>query len=88
MGLNKCYLRPILPEIWQAEQYPGPKPMLWPEQEIKQILDTAEESMKSTVTQLRLRAKILRKDRAIGVFPGGEAMVSVHPKVKINEVNK
>ena len=78
---SKCFLKPIQPEVWQAEQYLGPKPMLWPAEEVTQILDIAEKSMTATVAQLRLRAKILRKDRAIGVFPGGDSMVSVHPKV-------
>lgn len=78
---SKCFLKPIQPEIWQAEQFLGPKPMLWPANEVTQILDIAEKSMIDTVSQLRLRARILRKDRAIGVFPGGDSMVSVHPKV-------
>jgi hypothetical protein len=37
--------------------------------------------MKDTIMQLRLRAKVLRKDRAIGVFPGGDEMALTHPKV-------
>lgn len=77
----KCNLFPILPEVWQAPHLSGPKPMLWSPEEVSRILDIAEKSMSETVSQLRLRAKILRKDRSIGVFPGGESMVKAHPKV-------
>lgn len=82
-GSSECFLKPIQPEVWQAEQFLGPKPMLWPADEVTQLLDIAEKSMLNTISQLRLRAKILRKDRAIGVFPGGESMVTVHPKVSL-----
>ena len=77
----RCNLFPILPEVWQAPHLSGPKPMLWAPEEVSRVLDIAEKSMTETVAQLRLRAKILRKDRSIGVFPGGESMVKLHPKV-------
>lgn len=80
----KCFLKPILPEVWQAENLPGPKPMNWPAEEVTRLLDIAEKSMTETISQLRLRAKILRKDKAIGVYPGGDSMMSVHPKVAMN----
>jgi hypothetical protein len=40
--------------------------------------------MKDSISQLRLRAQILRKERAIGIFPGGDSMVDVHPKVTVD----
>ena len=55
--------------------------MHWPADEIVRMLDIAEKSMSDTISQLRLRAKIIRKERSIGVFPGGDSMVEVHPKV-------
>lgn len=81
VDMKKCFLRPILPEVWQAPALLGPKPMHWPAEEIVRMLDIAEKSMSDTISQLRLRAKIIRKERSIGVFPGGDSMVEVHPKV-------
>jgi IMP and pyridine-specific 5'-nucleotidase len=80
--LRKCFLRPILPEVWQAPALLGPKPMHWPADEIVRMLDIAEKSMTDTISQLRLRAKIIRKERSIGVLPGGDSMVEVYPKVR------
>lgn len=51
---------------------PNLNPQLWPEDEIRRILDLAENSMRSAVRELRLRAKILRKERAVSrrIQPG------------------
>ena len=34
----------------------------------------------ATIVQMRLRARIIRKERAIGVIPGGDAMTMIYPK--------
>lgn len=36
--------------------------------------------MKKTVESMKLRAKILRKERAVGMFPGGDEMAALFPK--------
>jgi IMP and pyridine-specific 5'-nucleotidase len=77
---KRTKLVPIEPEVWQAEELAGPKPAKWPEEEITQMLDIAEGVMKEAIEQMQLRAKVLRKERAIGVFPGGDAMAAVFPK--------
>jgi hypothetical protein len=59
---------------WQAEHLPGPKPFYWPDTEVNELLDIAENTMKQAVEELKLRAKTLRKPKAVGVFPGGKEM--------------
>ena len=81
-GKKVAKLHPIDPKVWQSEIFDGPKPSQWPQTQIDQILNTAEKTMIETVQQLRLRAKVLRKDRAVGVYPGGQEMISVYPKGK------
>lgn len=73
-------LVPVPVEVWQAEEIDGPKPGSWPLDQVSQILDVAEASMTASREELRLRARILRKDRAIGMFPGGEDFVSTYPQ--------
>lgn len=55
-------------------------PMKWNISEIQLILNTAENSIRASVNDLRLRAKVLRKERAVGVFPGGDEMTAIFPK--------
>ena len=55
-------------------------PLHWDSKEITTILDIAEKSIRSSVSNLRLRAKVLRKDRAVGLYPGGDEMTAVVPK--------
>lgn len=40
--------------------------------DVPTLLDTAEESLRDSVEQLKMRAVILRKDRAVGIISGGE----------------
>jgi IMP and pyridine-specific 5'-nucleotidase len=61
-------------EEWQAPTIKGPKPYYWPEEEVQEILNIAESTMNRTVTELKLRAKVLRKAKAVGVYPGGKEM--------------
>jgi IMP and pyridine-specific 5'-nucleotidase len=65
-------LSPVAYEEWQAESLGGPRPHYWPAVEVAQILDTAEQSMRHTMAELGLRARCLRKERAVGVCPGGD----------------
>eukprot|EP01031_Cornospumella_fuschlensis_P032315 gene32315-39082_t len=77
----RARLIPIPVEEWQGDHIAtGPKPYKWPQEQITSILDIAEESMKDTIKELKLRAKILRKERAVGVFPGGVEMVKAIPE--------
>lgn len=49
---------PVPKEEWQAPELTGPKPTQWPAEEIKELLDVAEKSMRDTVQDLNLRAKV------------------------------
>lgn len=73
-------LVPVPIEEWQGDHLHGPKPSKWNQEEITNILDTAESVMNQTVEDLKLRAKILRKERAVGLFPGGDEMAAKFPK--------
>jgi len=76
-------LVPVPVEEWQAETISGgnaPRPSFWPAHQVTQILDIAEASMTASRDELRLRARILRKERAVGIFPGGAAMAEKYPQ--------
>ena len=78
-GIAAARLIPVPIEVWQAAHIPGPKPSQWHPDQVTQVLDIAEASMKATRQELRLRARILRKDRAVGMFPGGADMAEEFP---------
>lgn len=42
---------------------------LWKEDDIKELLDIAESSLRACAENLNLPAAVLRKDRAVGVYP-------------------
>ena len=50
---------------------PNPSPDPTPIQASQSMLDAAEASLRATLVELRLRASILRKPRAVGMIPGG-----------------
>ncbi|KAJ1432313.1 IMP-specific 5-nucleotidase [Ochromonadaceae sp. CCMP2298] len=72
-------IRPVHFSLWQAEHLSGPKPAFWPLEQVETILDVAERSMRATVSELHLRVKVLRKERAVGVYPGGAEMAGSVP---------
>lgn len=76
IATRKAVLLPVPIELWHES---GPKPHSWDSEEIKEILDVAEATMRNACTELRLRAKVLRKERTIGTFPGGAEMCKVMP---------
>lgn len=43
--------------------------LLWKEEDISELLDLAEASLRDCVKNLRLQAQVIRKDRAVGVAP-------------------
>lgn len=43
----------------------------WPESEVTRALDLAEASMRATAKDLAMRCRVVRKDRAVGIIPGG-----------------
>eukprot|EP01035_Chromulina_nebulosa_P036377 gene36377-49000_t len=77
---KEVVLIPIPVEVWQAEHLRAPKPFYWPADQVTQLLDIAEGSMRETMQLLHLRVKVLRKERAVGIFPGGEEMCAVVPR--------
>jgi IMP and pyridine-specific 5'-nucleotidase len=76
---NRVFLRTVPYEEWQAEELGGPRPYYWPQEQIQQVLDVAEKVLRSTAQDLNLRAKVLRKERAVGIYPGGKEMVAQVP---------
>ena len=43
----------------------------WAESEVTRALDVAEASLRATASALNLRCRVIRKDRAVGIIPGG-----------------
>lgn len=41
----------------------------WDQEEVKRVLDTAESTMADTIADLGLRARMIRKERAVGMIP-------------------
>ena len=66
-------------EQWQPEELGDLRPCSWPQRRTQQLLDVAEETMRASVRELRLRATLIRKSRAVGIVPGGEASVAATP---------
>ena len=77
---TEVLLLPVSEELWQADNLPGPKPSKFPQEQVKMILDIAENTMKRTCDEMHLRARVLRKERAVGMYPGGDELVKVYPK--------
>lgn len=78
-SLLEPHLLPVPIDAWQNPKLNGPKPHSWPRDQVQTVLDIAEESMREAVGEMKLRAKVLRKDRAVGVYPGGPEMVKQVP---------
>ncbi len=76
---GKAKLVPVASEEWQGDHLDGPKPLHWPEEDTKFMMDLAQNSMTASATDLRLRCKIIRKARSVGMIPGGDAMVATVP---------
>ena len=43
----------------------------WADADIQRMVDVAEQSMLSACARLKIRAKVIRKARAVGIIPGG-----------------
>jgi IMP and pyridine-specific 5'-nucleotidase len=72
-------LHPVPVEVYQSDALDCPKPTHWSVEQVNQILDAAETVMNESVVSMKLRARVLRKERAVGVFPGGNAMEKTVP---------
>ncbi|KAH8882466.1 imp-specific 5'-nucleotidase-like protein [Thozetella sp. PMI_491] len=57
-------LAPVARERWFT-----PEMAAWDESDISQLLDVAEEALRTCVSVLNLPAMVLRKDRAVGIIP-------------------
>ena len=74
-------LEPVDDKLWENMRIdPILNPRRWPKDEIKHVLDVAEETFKNTANEMNLRVKILRKERAVGIYPGGDEMVRLVPR--------
>lgn len=58
---NEPTLQPIHSQDWY------PTVASWEEQKIQRLLDVAEQCMKEAVSELRMRARMIRKPRSVGV---------------------
>ncbi|KAI9830438.1 MAG: IMP 5'-nucleotidase [Sarea resinae] len=59
-----CLLRYVPRKDWLLKEM-----QLWKEDDIQQLLDVAEESLRECVTNMKLNAMVLRKERAVGIIP-------------------
>lgn len=57
-------LEPVEPEKWQL-----PEMRTWTEGNINALLDTAEVALKECVDNLKMPVNLLRKERAVGIYP-------------------
>lgn len=57
-------LERIPPEVWQL-----PEMNTWTEDNIKNLLDVAESALKQCVSALNMPVSVLRKSRAVGIYP-------------------
>ena len=57
-------LEPVPQEDWQL-----PEMRTWTEENVKDLLDVAEAALKHSVSCLNLPVKVLRKTRAVGIYP-------------------
>eukprot|EP00736_Rhodelphis_marinus_P005157 Rmarinus@m.14178 len=75
--LFRCNSEGRLVEIplqeWQARSVGDRQsPINWNADQCKTLLDVAEESLRKSLKVLKLRAKVIRKERAVGIVPGGK----------------
>ncbi|KAL1954712.1 hypothetical protein VTO42DRAFT_765 [Malbranchea cinnamomea] len=57
-------LSPVPPSEWLLEEM-----KLWTEEDIAELLDVAEAALRDCVRNLNLPAAVLRKERAVGIYP-------------------
>jgi IMP and pyridine-specific 5'-nucleotidase len=57
-------LRLVLREEWVLKEM-----MLWTDDDIAELLDIAEDSLRDTVKNMRMEAIVVRKERAVGIIP-------------------
>ncbi len=78
-GKRTAHLVAVPNEEWQAAHIDGPKPVTWPEDVVQSMLDIAQKVMDECLVKLKLRARLIRKPRSLGIIPGGDDMVSKVP---------
>jgi IMP and pyridine-specific 5'-nucleotidase len=66
--------------IWKLDEMKA-----WKEQDIKQLLDTAERALRDCAEALRLKAKIIRKEKAVG--NSGFNVIENRARSRRNKVN-
>lgn len=59
-----CKLEPVPSEDWQL-----PEMRSWTEENINALLDVAENALKQCVAALKMPVSVLRKSRAVGIYP-------------------
>lgn len=62
--LVDCKLESVPPEDWHL-----PEMRNWTEDNIKALLDVAEDALKQCISALKMPVSVLRKTRAVGIYP-------------------
>lgn len=60
----QCKLQPVPKEDWVL-----PEMRSWTEENVKELLDVAERALKDCVHAMQLPVSVLRKERAVGIYP-------------------
>eukprot|EP00747_Dinoflagellata_sp_TGD_P146143 gnl/TRDRNA2_/TRDRNA2_176658_c0_seq1.p1 gnl/TRDRNA2_/TRDRNA2_176658_c0~~gnl/TRDRNA2_/TRDRNA2_176658_c0_seq1.p1 ORF type:complete len:451 (+),score=90.04 gnl/TRDRNA2_/TRDRNA2_176658_c0_seq1:69-1421(+) len=76
---GRVVLEAIPEEIWTKRAEGTEDPRKWDEKEAQRVLDVAEETMKAAISEMRLRSRIIRKTRSVGMIPGGKESISRVP---------
>jgi IMP and pyridine-specific 5'-nucleotidase len=61
---SPCKLEAVPMEEWQL-----PEMRSWTEENVKALLDVAEAALKECVATMNLPVNVLRKERAVGIYP-------------------
>lgn len=62
--LSACKLEPVPSKDWQL-----PVMQAWTEEKVGAILDVAEAALKDCIKTLNIPVQVLRKERAVGIYP-------------------
>ena len=69
---SECRLAYVPRSEWLLEEMKA-----WHDEDIKELLDLAESALRTCATNLNLPAAILRKDRAVGVYPVNGVRINI-----------
>eukprot|EP00873_Tetraselmis_striata_P021263 jgi/Tetstr1/441527/TSEL_029757.t1 len=82
MGGECNYLVRVVPDTYRLEcvhdeEWKSEEMKLWQDNDIKELLDSAESLLREGASRLRLPVQILRKERAVGIVPRASTVYEV-----------